>query len=196
MDEILSRFLNIFVQRGGLATTLRKAQRVFQREGMGGVARRMLSIFHYLVGSSYPRQAYGKWLEEFLPTDAAHLEKLRLNIDHWSYLPLVSVVVPIYNPPLKWLAQAIESVKSQVYPHWELCLADDASTASDVRSFLEGLARNDQRIRVVFRDENGHISAATNSAIELASGRYIGFLDQDDLLSPDALWIEIGRAHV
>lgn len=190
MSAALARFLNIFVQRGGLARTLRKAKRVYQREGMGGVGRRALGVFYYLVGSSHSERAYAQWLEEFLPTDVAHLEKLRLNIDHWSYLPLVSVVIPVYNPPLQWLAQAIESVKSQVYPHWELCLADDASTASDVRPFLEGLARNDQRIRVVFRNENGHISAATNSAIELASGRYIGFLDQDDLLSPDALfWI-------
>lgn len=102
-------------------------------------------------------------------------------------LPRISVVMPVYNPPLKWLDRAIASVREQVYTHWELCIADDCSTAPGVRPLLEKWAAADPRIRVIYRQENGHISLATNSAADLAGGEFIALLDHDDELSPDAL---------
>ncbi len=76
---------------------------------------------------------------------------------------------------------------SQVYPDWELCIADDASTEAGVREYLLQLAARESRVRLVLRDSNGNISAATNSAAQLASGEFLVLLDQDDLLTPDAL---------
>ncbi len=105
----------------------------------------------------------------------------------FSYQPLISIIVPVFNPPERYLRAAIESVINQTYPHWELCLADDASTQPYIKPVLEEYARKDARIKVVFRPENGHISLASNSAIEIATGEYIGLLDHDDLLTPDAL---------
>lgn len=99
----------------------------------------------------------------------------------------ISIAVPIYNTPEFFLKELILSVTSQIYPNWELCLADDASTQPHIREILEEAAKSDDRIKVVFRLENGHIAEATNSAIEVATGEYIGLLDHDDLLSPDAL---------
>ena len=106
-----------------------------------------------------------------------------------------SVVMPVYNPPLDYLRQAIESVQAQVYPHWEICIADDASPNAAVRELLNELAAQDPRIKLVFREKNGHISAATNSALEIATGDYIALMDNDDLLPPHALAYMALAAH-
>jgi glycosyltransferase involved in cell wall biosynthesis/GT2 family glycosyltransferase len=103
-------------------------------------------------------------------------------------LPRFSIVVPAYNTPEKYLRELLESVRDQIYPHWELCIADDASPKPHVRAMLETAARGDARIKTVFRKENGHISRATNSALDAATGDFIALLDHDDLLSPDALF--------
>ena len=106
--------------------------------------------------------------------------------------PLISLLMPVYNPPERWLVRAIESMQAQTYPHWELCVADDASTRPYVREILARFSTSDPRIKVVHRDVNGHISAASNSALALATGDFTGLLDHDDELAPHAL-AEIAR---
>ncbi len=101
--------------------------------------------------------------------------------------PLISIVVPAYNTPEKYLRELLACVRSQIYSHWELCIADDASPQPHVCRILEEAAKDDPRIRPVFRPENGHISRATNSALEIARGDFIALLDHDDLLPDDAL---------
>jgi GT2 family glycosyltransferase len=101
--------------------------------------------------------------------------------------PLISVVVPVYNTPERYLQELLDCVRRQIYPRWELCLADDASTQPHVRRMLEDAARGDARIKPVFRTGNGHIARATNSALALATGDFVALLDHDDLLPPDAL---------
>jgi len=101
--------------------------------------------------------------------------------------PLISVVVPAYNTPERYLRELLASLRDQLYPRWELCLADDASAQPHVRRILEEAARQDPRIKPVFRTENGHIARATNSALEVATGEFVALLDHDDLLPADAL---------
>jgi GT2 family glycosyltransferase/glycosyltransferase involved in cell wall biosynthesis len=101
--------------------------------------------------------------------------------------PLLSVVMPVYNPAPELLDKAIASVASQVYRNWELCIADDASTDPATRVTLQRWADREPRIRVVFRDVNGQVSRATNSAAGIAGGEFLVFLDQDDEITPDAL---------
>lgn len=96
--------------------------------------------------------------------------------------------MPVYNPPEIFLREAIESVLNQSYPHWEFCIADDASPSPHVKQTLEEYQHQDSRIKVVFRTQNGHISATSNSALALATGEFIGLLDHDDVLTPDALY--------
>jgi hypothetical protein len=102
--------------------------------------------------------------------------------------PLLSVLMPTYNPPLVFLDAAIESLRSQWYPDWELCIADDASTAPGVLDHLKSWAQREPRIRLVPREQNGHISAASNSALQIARGQWVVLMDQDDLLPTKALW--------
>jgi glycosyltransferase involved in cell wall biosynthesis len=106
----------------------------------------------------------------------------------FRYQPTISIVVPVYNPDRAFLAAAIESVLAQIYPHWELCLADDQSSQPHVREVLEHYQAQDSRIKVVFREENGHISRASNSALELATGDFVALLDHDDAIAPQALY--------
>ncbi|WP_415908491.1 glycosyltransferase [Oleiharenicola sp. Vm1] len=101
--------------------------------------------------------------------------------------PLISVVVPAYNTPEKYLRELLDCLKQQLYPRWELCIADDASPQPHVRQILEAAAKADPRIKPVFRPQNGHISRATNSALDVAAGEFIALLDHDDVLPHDAL---------
>jgi GT2 family glycosyltransferase len=109
--------------------------------------------------------------------------------------PLISVVVPAYNTPEKYLRELLDCLRQQIYPRWELCIADDASPQPHVRRILEDAARADPRIKPVFRAENGHISRATNSALDATTGEFIALLDHDDLLPDDAL-LHVAQAIV
>jgi GT2 family glycosyltransferase len=101
--------------------------------------------------------------------------------------PLISVVVPAYNTPEPYLLALLACLRAQLYPRWELCIADDASPHPHVRRLLTEAAHADPRIKPVFRPTNGHIAHATNSALEVATGEFVALVDHDDLLPRDAL---------
>ena len=108
-------------------------------------------------------------------------------IESWPSAPVLSVIMPCCDPSVDNLSKAIDSVRSQIYPHWELCIADDASLDARVHEHLRAVAASDPRIKVVFRQERGHIARASNSALTLASGAFCYFLDHDDQLTRHAL---------
>ncbi|WP_317995240.1 glycosyltransferase family 2 protein [Vulcanimicrobium alpinum] len=140
----------------------------------------------------FARSEYEQWLL----THAAQPHELELQRSLSRLLPLrpvISVVMPVYETPRRYLIEAIESVLAQSYPYWTLCIADDNSPSPHIREILERYAAGDERIRVAFRLQNGHISEASNSAIAMATGEYIGLLDHDDLIAPDALF-EVAHA--
>jgi GT2 family glycosyltransferase len=132
-------------------------------------------------------QAYAAWLlgNEVRASDRARMRELMPLL---RLTPTFSVIVPVYETPERYLRAAIESVIAQVYPHWELCIADDASPSTYVGEILDEYARAEPRIRVVRRERNGHISEASNSALAMATGEFVALLDHDDLLTPDALF--------
>jgi GT2 family glycosyltransferase len=103
--------------------------------------------------------------------------------------PLISVVMPVYETPERYLRAAIDSVRTQLYRNWELCIADDASKSPHVRRVLEEYRAADGRIKICYRNENGHISEASNSALALAEGSFIALLDHDDQLPEHALYM-------
>jgi glycosyltransferase involved in cell wall biosynthesis len=131
---------------------------------------------------------YEKWCEQHETLEKADLEAIREHIGAFAKRPLISVVMPVYNTPAELLAKAMQSVLGQLYPHWELCVADDASTEPYVRAALESYAARDPRIRVSYRKANGHICDASNTALEMAKGEYVALFDHDDVLSQTALY--------
>jgi Skp family chaperone for outer membrane proteins len=150
-----------------------------------------------LLRSVWP-DPYEAWcVREQAQVQASHAQASRaihalgtLGVGH-PLRPKLSVLMPSYNPPLAFLDAAIESLRSQWYPDWELCLADDASTAVGVKQHLRAWAEREPRIRLVLCNQNGHISAASNAALQAATGQWLVLMDQDDLLPPDALWCAV-----
>lgn len=105
----------------------------------------------------------------------------------FEYNPKISIVMPVYNVPGKYLALCLDSILNQTYQNFEICIADDCSKKEDTIETLKYYMNKDERIKVVFRTENGHISRATNSALEIATGEFIGLMDNDDKLEMHAL---------
>jgi GT2 family glycosyltransferase/glycosyltransferase involved in cell wall biosynthesis len=136
------------------------------------------------TGDSSEQIDYNEWVTRFDTVDRGALER---ELRQMRTQPLISILLPVYNPDLGLLETAIQSVERQFYERWQLCIADDASTDPNVRPFLERKARDDTRIKLAFRETNGHISACSNSALELATGEWCALLDQDDAFSEKAL---------
>lgn len=130
---------------------------------------------------------YAEWVAMVEPETRPSSADLLGDMQRTSEYAYFSLVMPVYETEPAHLRACIESVLAQSYPHFELCIADDASKRPEVRQVLEEYASRDSRVRCVFRGENGRIAAATNSALELANGDYVGFVDHDDVLDPDAL---------
>lgn len=130
---------------------------------------------------------YGYWLREHeLRTSERALIAQLLPL--LPRTPKISVLMPTYETPERYLRAALDSVVDQLYPHWELCIADDASPSPHVTAVLEEYAALDDRIKLVVRERNGHIAAASNSALALATGEFVALLDHDDVLTRDALF--------
>jgi GT2 family glycosyltransferase len=131
---------------------------------------------------------YARWIRCYDQLQGEDVKRIQEQIAQFHYSPLISILLPVYNSNLKWLRRAILSVQKQLYPHWELCIVDDASTNRKIWPFVQRCARRDRRIKLMRRTENGHISAASNDALRLATGDFIALLDHDDKLAPTALY--------
>ncbi len=130
-------------------------------------------------------EKYRVWSERHRPTPAV-ARQLRADVDRYATAPFFSVIMPVYNTPAALLDEAVDSVRAQIYERWELCIGNDGSDRAETRSVLDRL-RGDPRIKVVDRPDQGGISAATNSALAVAAGDFVAFLDHDDVLKPHAL---------
>ncbi len=164
----------------------RKYQRIRQiknKEGWKGIKRRLRELYFKFREI----KNYKKWIKHNQITKEKR-GNINCRIDNLTYKPLFSILLPVYNVEEKWLRLCLESVIKQLYENWELCIADDKSPGSHVRKILEEYAAKDERIKVIFRETNGHISVASNSALELATGEFCVLLDHDDELTEDALF--------
>ncbi|MDA9764500.1 glycosyltransferase family 2 protein [Opitutales bacterium] len=141
----------------------------------------------HFASQSEEKRDYKKWLKKYDGQLSIPKDKATALLDSLENKPLISVIMPVYNTPGNYLKRAIDSVIDQYYPHWELCIADDASPDDSVWELLESFAQKDERIKIVRREQNGHICAASNSALELSTGEWCAFLDHDDAYPKDAL---------
>ena len=145
------------------------------------------------IGNQPPPEhpCYHKGYHAFVQSEIARqpemLSELRDKVDALEKKPKFSILLPVYDVAEIWLRECIDSVLRQTYPNWELCIADDASPSPHVRRTIESYVASDSRIKATFREKNGHISAASNSAFELATGEYIALLDHDDSIPDHAL---------
>jgi len=148
---------------------------------------RALALKHYeeTFVRLCPRKSYRQWLAQ---RPVLTVDQISRRLAAFTYRPLISILLPTYDPAPEDLERCIESVLAQHYPNWQLCIADDASTDHRIGEMLADYAKRDSRIDVVFRPVNGHICAASNSALSRARGEYVALLDHDDRLVPEAFY--------
>lgn len=132
-------------------------------------------------------RGYDAWVAAFDTVNDKRVASWRRDLTALSTRPRISIVMPVFRPNMAEIGKAIDSVKAQIYPDWELCICDDASDRQDLAEFLAQQSKADSRVRVLARAVNGHIAAATADALGLATGQWVCFLDQDDELRPHAL---------
>ena len=170
-----------------MLTKLERLLNILKTEGF------LSAVQQIWIKVSAPR--YHQWLKQI------EQQKTEVVIDSASISrPLISILLPVYNVETIWLTKAIESVLAQQYPYWQLCIADDASTAPAIRPLLEHYSQIDTRIEVIFCSQNRGISAATNAALDIANGEFIALLDHDDELASNALYevaqhLQRGQVH-
>ena len=186
--EYVSRFSQI-LQTDGFAAALRITLQYLTDPAVNPITRRHL---------------YSRWIKNHEPS-ARQLQEQRLGSQLLPQQPVISIVIPVYNPPEEVLSATLDSVAAQTYPFWECCIANGDASNLKVKTLLNQRTAEDQRYKVIHLDKNLGIAGNTNTAISLATGSYVAFLDHDDLLSPFALyevanklWTDpkIGRAHV
>jgi GT2 family glycosyltransferase len=153
--------------------------------------RRGIAPVSHEPTEAIPQDQYLIWIDSFDTMDELARIEIGDRLDALPRLPLVSIVLPVYNPPERFLRAALSSVRRQLYPNWQLCIADDASTKGHVGRVLDQFRRTDPRIQVVRRQDNGHICAATNSALAMAEGEWVAFMDHDDQLPEHALALAV-----
>ena len=157
--------------------------RVVRQSGIRGLVR------HALRDRTTAPTSYSEWTAQFDTLGAHDLAAIDAHTRRFRSRPLISVLVPLYNTPEALLRQCIDSVRKQTYSNWELCLVDDGSSSPHVAKVCTQYASQDQRIKFARREVSGHISAATNSALALASGDFVALLDHDDELALHALYM-------
>ncbi|HDT7998037.1 TPA: glycosyltransferase family 2 protein [Enterococcus faecalis] len=159
-----------------------KAKKGFKYMAKNGISH---TIQRAKIEKLRNQASYPNWLAR---NEVLDIEAMTQEIATFHYQPKISIAMPVYNVEEKWLRLCIDSILNQVYTNWELCMADDASTDPNVNKILTEYQQLDERIRVVFREQNGHISEATNSALAIATGEFVALLDNDDELAINAFY--------
>ncbi|MDR6468651.1 GT2 family glycosyltransferase [Paraburkholderia graminis] len=176
--------------QGGYAGALGYYAKALRRGGIAGARDRLRRLQSGAGFADRPpsEAVYSAWIDRFDTFGEAERDKANTIMATFARQPLISIVVPTYNSDPVFLEAMIQSVRDQVYQNWELCIADDASTRPEPAQILRRYAALDERIKVVFREVNGHISEASNSALSIANGEYVALLDHDDVLPAHALF--------
>ena len=130
---------------------------------------------------------YIEWFDKHKATEE-QLDRQRKISKDFKYRPLISILLPTYNTNPTYLRSCIDSVLSQSYDNWELCISDDNSTSEQTKDVIKEYVEKYDNVIVTFRKENGHISKSSNTALSMAKGDYISLLDHDDILPPNALF--------
>ena len=132
-------------------------------------------------------KSYQDWIQKYDTITDDRINSFRKEFEDLKEKPLFSIIMPVYDPPKKFFEEALQSVISQVYTNWELCIADDRSTQPYVHEIIKKYSKKFPKIKVHINEKHAHISETSNNALKLAKGEYVVLMDHDDLLRPHAL---------
>jgi len=186
--RLIGRIHQASVRSGGVLKLLQKCIKIFRLEGVVGIVGKLKGVDKTTAdGGSL---GYPEWSRQYQNIGLENDQLVAQKIAGLKNTPLISIVMPVYRPKSVWLEEAINSVMNQSYANWELCITDDASNDGTTEKILKRFMERDPRIKVHFSKENQHISAASNAALDLATGKWVALLDHDDVLFKHALlWI-------
>ena len=191
------RWLSALVQKiratlkhhGNIHGLISRIRYIVKQEGIKALGYRLVRFFSDQSNHSNGN-TYQDWICRYDTLSATSRATLHARTERFQHKPLVSLLMIAHHPKPEWLKECIESVRKQIYPHWELCIADNASTDSVIGSMLKRYEQLDARIKTVYRPDTTNLAAATNSALDIAQGEWITLLNPEDLLSEDALfWV-------
>jgi hypothetical protein len=172
------------IVKTGLKVAYRSTKRIANSNKYGRRAIRVTKqAIVTIANKSEPRELYN--LDSFYPTIQQYYFQSK---DVLKDDPLISILLPTYNTPETYLRECLDSILVQSYAKWELCIADDNSTNPNIVKIVKEYQAKDDRVKLIERKHNGHISEATNSALSIAKGEFVSLMDHDDLLWPNALY--------
>jgi len=171
----------------GLSTALLATDRLDEIQARLEELRGELEFVKRLA--SFPIADYDYYYRHFYELSVAELRTVRDSSSRLARKPRFSVILPTFESTAQYLHTAIQSVREQAYPFWELCISDDASLDEGVREIVRAHARSDSRIKFTFSTSHGGLAKNTNQALALSTGDYVTFLDHDDVLTSDALYV-------
>lgn len=181
MVKSLNGFLSAIKRTGSLKNFIIKLIFIIYNEGPIGIINSLIKL---------NRNNYTKWINRYDTLSEQGLSIMKQKQSLFETKPLISVIMPVFNPNPIWLTEALDSVINQVYQNWELCIADDNSKDNQIKEILEQYKKKDSRIKVAYRDFTGHIAACSNSALTISTGEWITMLDHDDILPKQSFfWI-------
>ncbi len=190
----IDRYKKIYLNNKGVLSLCKDLTANFYTNGFSETKDKIKSaIYCTEINTS---DQYRKWYTLYDTLTPDKLTAIKILSDDLSKKPLFSIIMPVYNAPLPFLKKAIDSVMAQVYTNWELCIADDNSTHRSVKKLLATYQKFDKRIKIIYRKTNGHISKASNSALELATGEFAVLMDQDDELLPHSLYMVASALNI
>jgi GT2 family glycosyltransferase len=173
---------------GGIHNIFIKIIKIFAREGVSAVIGRFTRIVRMRENTS--NLIYRKWIIRYDTLTAKSKLHIRKIIKRFSSKPLISILMTTNNSKSEWLIEAIDSLRNQLYPHWQLCITDNTSADSEIRLLLERYVQEDSRIKVIFSKKTGPVAELFNTALKTASGEWLAILDPKDFLSEQALfWV-------
>ena len=202
LERIRHLYLKLFpssTRRGRWFSLFLAVLRVWTSEGFKPLIKKCTTRIKWRVKYNTPvvlpsqtelpdiNAQYRVWLEQHKLTPEK-IDAMVKEQQEFAYKPKITIVTPVYNIDEKWLRKAIESVRSQIYPNWELCIVNDGSTKPHIKAILDEYRQLDNRIKVKHLEKNYGIAGASNHALAMASGEFVGFLDHDDELTLDALF--------
>lgn len=170
----------------GIKQMLSNSIQVFREGGISLFVERLINLTRTSSANS-TRISYQQWMHHERQLFKQYFSQFNNPLSNQTNTVQFSILLPVYNPKLEHLKLCIQSVLDQRYPNWQLCIVNDASTHTDVIDYLRDIDQKHPNIRVLNRELNGHIVAASNDALEMATGDFIALLDHDDCLSPYAL---------
>ena len=152
---------------------IKKVLKSIKQDGIKGFIKKVKNHFQ-----NEEKREYYKWIQK--NTLKSKEIKMQRNYN-FEIKPKISIIVPLYNTPKKYLIELIKAVQKQTYTNWELCLADGSTQPLE---YVKKFAEKDKKIKYQILKENKGISGNTNEALKMVTGDYVALLDHDDLI-PD-----------